>query len=143
MTDEEKQELPEPKPKPNKDSKKFAEAWLNHPIGYPRLAERMGVQTEMMIFRKFSALNSRMLLYMQAELALLEKRLQTAERRDNVDPIGRRSKYATNFFWLLKSTEDSPGTQLALIYQIQKKLQAYSISPSHLTFPHLLPLTSR
>ena len=136
MPDEEKQELPPPKPKPQKGDKEFVEAWTNHPIGYPRLSERMGVRTETMIFRKFSALNSRMLLYMQAELALLEKRLHAAERRDNVDPVGWRSKYATNFFWLLKSAEDSPGTQLALVQQIQKKLQAYSIySPPHLLHP--------
>jgi hypothetical protein len=95
----------------------------------------MGVRTETMIFRKFSALNSRMLLYMQAELASLEARLREVEQQDNVDPVGRRSQYATDFFWLSKSTEDSPGTQLALIYKIQKKLQAYSTSSP----PRLLP----
>jgi hypothetical protein len=128
MPDEEKQELP-PNPNPPKDDKEFVEAWTCHPIGHPRLSERMGVRTETMIFRKFSALNSRMLLYMQADLAILEKELRDVERDDNKSPEGQRSKYATNYLWLSRSKKDGNGKQLDLISKIKEKLKEYSTSP--------------
>jgi hypothetical protein len=136
MPDEEKQELPTSNPTPQKDDKDFVEAWTRHPIGHPRLSERMGVRTETMIFRKFSALNSRMLLYMQADLAMLERQLHKAEKDDHKSPEGQRSKYATNYFWLSRSKKDGDGKQLELIEDIKEKLKAYSTSPPP-TFPPL------
>jgi hypothetical protein len=129
MTDEEKQEVPKPAPKPAKDQG-YVQSWADHPIGYPRLSERMGAHNESMIFRKFSALNSRVLLYLQADLVQLENQLHAIERRDNKDNHGWRSKYATDFHWLQKSREDGCDHQLALIREIQGKLQTYSTLPS-------------
>lgn len=92
--------------KPEEMSKKknaFVEAWRTHPIGYPRLSERMGVSPETLIFRKFIALNARMLLYMQAELVMLENQLHHAEKQDNEDKEGNKWRYATNFRHLMQS----------------------------------------
>jgi hypothetical protein len=135
MPDEEKQELPTSNPNPPKEDKEFVEAWTRHPIGHPRLSERMGVRTETMIFRKFSALNSRMLLYMQADLAILEKELRDIERDDNKSPEGQRSKYATNYLWLSRSEQNGDGKQLKLISKIKEKLKDYSTSPPPTSTP--------
>ncbi|KAI8930810.1 hypothetical protein NX059_011833 [Plenodomus lindquistii] len=51
-------------------------------MGYPKLAARMLVRPETMILRKFSMLNIRTLLYMQAELASLEIKLDKLTRQD-------------------------------------------------------------
>jgi hypothetical protein len=82
------------------------EAWRTRPLGYPRLSERMGVKPETLIFRKFSALNARILLYMQAELIILEKQLQKQEERDISDEEGKRCRYASDYHYLLLSHKD-------------------------------------
>jgi hypothetical protein len=109
-----------------KQSTIFEEAWRSHPIGYPRLAERMGVKPETLIFRKFIALNARMLLYMQAELVVLEAQLQHAESKSNQDQHGKRHHYATSFRCLLQSFKDGDTAQLDLVLKIQAKMKAYS-----------------
>lgn len=55
--------------------KSMIEPWRKPPIGYPCLSEQMGIKPETLIFRKFVALNARILLYMEAELVDLEKLL--------------------------------------------------------------------
>ena len=95
-------------------------------MGYPSLSERMGVKPETLIFRKFVALNARMLLYMQAELVMLEKELQVREERDRDDTEGNRNQYATNYSCLLMSYKDGDTTQLELVNKIQEKLKDYS-----------------
>lgn len=102
------------------------EAWRTRPIGYPRLSERMGVKPETLIFRKFVALNARMLLYMQAELLELERALQKQEERDLNDTDGKRSRYASDFSYLLLSHKHGDTTQLELVRKIQGKLEVYS-----------------
>ncbi|EAT86546.2 hypothetical protein SNOG_05482 [Parastagonospora nodorum SN15] len=81
----------------------MVEAWRSTPLGYPRLSERMGLKPETLIFRKFVALNARILLYMQAELVDLERALQKQEERDLNDKDGKRSRYASDFSYLLLS----------------------------------------
>lgn len=116
------------KPKKAKKVRRPArtEAWRTRPVGYPSLSERMGVKPETLIFRKFVALNARMLLYMQAELVMLEKELQVREERDRDDTEGNRNQYATNYSCLLMSCKDGDTTQLELVNKIQEKLKDYS-----------------
>lgn len=45
-------------------------------LGYPKLAAQMKLQPETFMFRRFSFLNAQNLLYLQAELTILKKRLQ-------------------------------------------------------------------
>lgn len=103
-----------------------SEPWRNRPLGYPRLAERMGVKPETLIFRKFVALNARVLLYMQAELSMLEEQLQAQEEKDRTDAEGNRSRYASDFNYLLLSFKDGNTAQLDLVRTIQGKLEIYS-----------------
>jgi hypothetical protein len=104
------------------------EAWRTRPLGYPRLSERMGVKPETLIFRKFVALNARMLLYMQAELVDLEATLQYQEERDLNDVDGNRCRYAKDFTYLRLSHKDGDTKQLDLVREIQEKLHVYSMN---------------
>ena len=104
----------------------LVEAWRSTPLGYPRLAERMGLKPETLIFRKFVGLNARILLYMQAELVDLERALQKQEERDLNDKEGKRSRYASNYSYLLLSHKYGDTTQLELVRKIQVKLEIYS-----------------
>lgn len=107
----------------------FREAWKNFPIGYPRLAERIAVKPETGIFRRFDALNARNLLYLQAELCILEKALQEQEERDKKDKKGKRSEFATDFQCLLEAPLNEGRRQLDLIEKMRKKLKQYSELP--------------
>jgi hypothetical protein len=107
------------------------EAWRTRPLGYPRLSERMGVKPETLIFRKFVALNARMLLYMQAELVDLEATLQHQEDRDLNSADGNRRRYAKDFTYLRLSHKDGDTKQLDLVRAIQEKLHVYSMNKHH------------
>ncbi|KAH7064965.1 hypothetical protein B0J12DRAFT_20065 [Macrophomina phaseolina] len=98
------------------------------PPGYPVLARKMGEMPEVAIFRRFGALNAQNLLYMQAELVCLEKRLHKLQAKDAAAPEPRAS-YATNWFWLSNSEDQGEGDddeQWELVKIIREKLKEYS-----------------
>ena len=100
-------------------------------LGYPRIAGRMTLKPETAIFRTFSALNARNLLYMQADLCRLELSLLEQEKVDHASSAGNRHKFATNYGWLhLSALEKEGANQIDLVYEIQGKLQKYSESQS-------------
>jgi hypothetical protein len=115
------------KPIEQKKDTKLAQdqQWRTRPLGYPRLAERMGVVPTSLIFRQFSALNARMLLYMQAELVYLEGHLRRQEEKDISQTDSNPGRYATDYYHLMHSYEDGNTTQLDLIKKIQGKLEVY------------------
>jgi hypothetical protein len=123
--------------------KATTEAWRMRPIGYPRLSERMGVKPETLIFRKFVALNARVLLYMQAELLELERALQKQEEQDLNDTDGKRSRYASDFSYLLLSHKHGDTTQLELVRKIQGKLELYSKSSNWCWRQYLANMSTR
>lgn len=100
------------------------------PAEYPRLVRKMGEMPEVAIFRRFGTLNAQSLLYMQAELVCLEKKLHRLQSKDAAAP-GRRSRYAINWFWLSNSGDQGDGdddddAQLELVKEIRAKLKEYS-----------------
>jgi hypothetical protein len=97
-------------------------------VGYPKLAAQIEILPELSIFRRFGALNAQNLLYMQAELTYLEKKLREQQLSDNAHPLGKRSAYALNWFWLKESENTDAGEQLDLILEIRKILKEYSMS---------------
>jgi hypothetical protein len=101
-------------------------------IGYPKLAAQIEILPELAIFRRFGALNAQNLLYMQAELTYLEKKLRERQIVDNNDPSAKRSAYALNWFWLRESEGTDASEQLELIMQIRKTLKEYSMSKDSL-----------
>jgi hypothetical protein len=104
----------------------YSESWRNHPVGYPRLSERMGLKPETLIFRKFVALNARILLYMQAELASLETTLQQVERTDREDKDPNKQQYASDYTKLSQGDRHGDTYQLELIEKISLRLERYS-----------------
>jgi hypothetical protein len=73
---------------------------LSTVAGYPRLADQIGHQPQLGIYRKFPALNARDLLYMQAEIIDLEKELREAENEDSQISEQRRFKYSSDWWYL-------------------------------------------
>lgn len=74
--------------------------------GYPRIATRMSLLPETAIFRRFSALAARNLLYYQNELSELETELKELERADAASEIGKKKKYVRDAYSLMIATED-------------------------------------
>lgn len=97
-------------------------------VGYPRLAGKMEISPVLSIFRRFGALNARMLLYMQCELSTLEKDLKERETLDNASDEGKKKRYSKDAWWLMNACEDRDGDteQLNLILEIKSKLKEYS-----------------
>ncbi|KAF2119410.1 hypothetical protein BDV96DRAFT_610437 [Lophiotrema nucula] len=95
-------------------------------IGYPRLAGHMGAIPQTACFRRFGALNTRNLLYLQCELMFLEDKLKEAEKEDSLNDKGKKKRYAVNHLWLLRSDRDGDTTQLDLVREIRAKLKEYN-----------------
>jgi hypothetical protein len=96
--------------------------------GYPKLAGQIGLRPELSIFRRFGALNAENLLYLQAELVLLEKALDEQQHIDDASNNLRRSKYALNWYQLKNSERNGNTEQLELVYRIRETLKQYSKS---------------
>jgi hypothetical protein len=101
-----------------------------HVNGYPKLARYIGASPEVAIFRRFGALNAQNLLYLQAELVHLEKKLYELEERDSQSSEGMKSRYARDWFWLSRSENDGNDDQWQTVLAIRKKLVEYSKPPS-------------
>ncbi|KAF2832478.1 hypothetical protein CC86DRAFT_462761 [Ophiobolus disseminans] len=96
-------------------------------LGYPRMAGRMALKPQTAAFRRFSALNARMLLYMQADLCRLEVELMKEEKFDSDNPTEEKNRYATNYNWLrVSAANERPPRQLQLIKEIKEKLREYN-----------------
>ncbi|EUC43052.1 hypothetical protein COCMIDRAFT_101848 [Bipolaris oryzae ATCC 44560] len=95
-------------------------------VGYPKLAAKMEILPELSMFRRFGALNAQNLLYMQAELAYLERVLRERQKLDANDPSDKRSPYALNWFWLKDSEGTDAGEQQELVLRIRRVLKEYT-----------------
>lgn len=94
--------------------------------GYPKLAREIELRPEFAIFRRFGGLNAMNLLYLQAELALLEESLQEQQKADSESGHSRKTKYARSWYQLSSSEEDGDTKQLVLVYKIRETLKQYS-----------------
>jgi hypothetical protein len=95
-------------------------------LGYPKLAAQMELQPETSMFRRFGFLNAQNLLYLQAELTILEKRLRDRQRADSLDTTGSKSQYGLNWYWLEQSKDDGDTYQLDLVLKIRETIKEYS-----------------
>ncbi|KAF2488939.1 hypothetical protein BU16DRAFT_531983 [Lophium mytilinum] len=112
--------------------------------GYPKLAGQMGLLPEIAIFRRFSALNAQNLLYLQAELVWLEKKLRKVESEDNKDYS--KSRYALDWFWLSQSDQlgnNDASEQLSLVREISLKLKQYNDAVIQQSLIHSMPEPSK
>jgi hypothetical protein len=93
-------------------------------MGYTELASIMGKNPELAIFRRFSALNAKNLLYLQAELVNLEARLQ---RHAATTPDTEKARYESDWFSLSRSEKDGDDKQWQTFLEIRAKLKEYSM----------------
>jgi len=95
--------------------------------GYSRLAALMGKRRDLAIFRRFSALNAKNLLYMQGELIHLEAELKmiALENRKSTDPKKADFEYSISTLMGPHTSEDG-NEHWAKILEIREKLKEYS-----------------
>ncbi|KAH7401788.1 hypothetical protein DE146DRAFT_754398 [Phaeosphaeria sp. MPI-PUGE-AT-0046c] len=105
---------------------KSTDTFSDKVTGYPKLAAKFGAVPEAAMYRRFGALGAQDLLYYQAELEYLERRLQEQQQVDNNQQRGRGLSYALNWYWLKHSKPDGDGRQYDLVMQIRKVLKQYN-----------------
>jgi hypothetical protein len=95
---------------------------------YPRLSEFMGLWPEVAIFRRFGALNAQNLLFLQAELAHLERELKVIREREEKQEDAKGLLAQRSWFELSQATEDGEYCpQWTVIQDIRSKLSEYSM----------------
>lgn len=94
--------------------------------GYPKLAQRMGQIPETAIFRRFGPLSAQNLLYIQAELTHLERRLRKLELDSSKSEHDEPKKYALDWAWLALSQTDRTQEQWQIVLAIRRLLKEYS-----------------
>jgi hypothetical protein len=72
--------------------------------------------------------DARRILYLQAELSLMEKELRELEMSDNNSKGDNRSRYAMDYKSMLKEPPSEVRPQLELLEKIHQKLGQYSMS---------------
>jgi DNA-directed RNA polymerase subunit F len=95
--------------------------------GYSQLAAVIGKHHEYAIFRKFSVLNAKNLLYMQGELTHLEAELKmiAVENIHSKDP--QKADFEFSISSLIASHASEDGNEhWAKILEIREKLKEYS-----------------
>jgi hypothetical protein len=100
------------------------------PPGYPQVADFMGKYPTLAIVRRFRGLNARNLLYLQAELVLIENRLLELEKADAKNNATK--DYARDYRWLMRSAGRENSEQWKLIKEMREKLREYSERLPHL-----------
>ena len=105
--------------------------FANKVSGYPKLAGQIGIRPGLSIFRRFGSLNSENLLYLQAELVLLEQALEEQQQRDRKSTNLRTCNYSTNWYQLKRSACNGDVAQLNLVLEIRRVLKQYSKSHVH------------
>lgn len=98
--------------------------------GHAKVAAMMGAHPEVAIFRRFGAINAQNLLYLQAELIELERKLKKYAEEDANSKHPKRILYSRH--WLsLSGSIDNPehdSKQWEIMLTIKEKLKEYSKS---------------
>lgn len=95
---------------------------------YPRLSEFMSLWPEVAIFRRFSALNTQNLLFLQAEIAHLERELCTIRKKEEQRADVKGLMAQRSWFELSQASEDGEDCpQWTVIQELRSKLTEYSM----------------
>jgi hypothetical protein len=90
----------------------------------------MSLKPSTAILKRFSSLQARNLLYMQAELCRLENELLKLEQADSKSDEGHRKNYAADYEWLrlasLNFEQGKKQEQARLLGEIRRALREYS-----------------
>ncbi len=89
----------------------------------------MGAYPEVAIFHRFAFLNALNLLYLQAELHMLQRTLEAHAKADDASADENRRKYYRHWLALSESTSTRNGdpAQWNTMQTIKEKLKEYSM----------------
>lgn len=98
--------------------------------GYEKLAALLSSSPSLQLFRKFGALQAKNLLYLQAELSILERQLGAIMKQDQDEAnAGDQEKLAFLDSWLALKTSDqnlaADNTQYRKVVEIRDCLKKY------------------
>lgn len=94
--------------------------------GYPQLSQYMGLLPQLGIFRSFSALGAKNILYLHAELVALEEELRQAEERDHGSGDELRVNYRRCWQFLkLSNCSGESRPQFRIVIDIRAVLKEY------------------
>lgn len=100
--------------------------------GHAKVAALMGAYPEVAIFRRFAAMNAQNLLYLQAELIELERKLKMYATEDANSKHPKRILYSRHWLSLSGSINnpehDDCDKQWNIILTIRERLKEYSRS---------------
>ena len=96
-----------------------------HVKGHPMLAYFMGNAPLAAHVRRFAALSMRNILYLQADIQFLEKKLLLAENRDSRSGRGKESSYSLNWQDLKDSANSENKEQYELIRDLRVLMEQY------------------
>lgn len=94
--------------------------------GYPQLSQYMGLLPQLGIFRSFSALGAKNILYLHAELVALEEELRQAEEKDHGSGDELRANYSR--CWQFLKLSDCSGEarpQFRIVMDTRAVLKEY------------------
>lgn len=98
-----------------------------HVPGYPGFAHVIGQNPGYSIFRRFTTLDTKILLYLQAELMQLEHELSDMEVKNSEE--GDNPGFQQSVVYLMHAEEGSSGwKQWQLVHRILTKKKQYSLS---------------
>ncbi|KAI3338804.1 hypothetical protein F4824DRAFT_499177 [Ustulina deusta] len=95
------------------------------PIGYGAIADAMGADDDLLMFRRFASLNARNLLYLQAELSHLESRLLALDMTLNKFSKGLAG-WEVPRSWDKMTGSEEGKEHLELVNEIRRKLEQYN-----------------
>jgi hypothetical protein len=96
------------------------------PEGYPKLAALQGTYPQLGIYRRFSTLNARNLLYLQAELIILETNLNEFTKKDCVSEDRNARLHNMNWYRLNEREDGVVNSQWHTMLCVREKLKEYS-----------------
>ena len=94
--------------------------------GYPKLADFVGLEPQLAIFKRFGALNAENLFFMQAEIAGLEEELREIIANDLKSKDRKVKKSSSSWRMLQAARENSAQWQKRM--EIRERLRDYSES---------------
>ena len=95
---------------------------------YTRLAALIGTYPETAIFRRFTNMNAKALLYMQSELMHLEAELSHIELENKESGDHDKALFQVSLYDMKNSCGTSKDMQWRKVLEIREKLKTYSRS---------------
>lgn len=106
--------------------------------GYAELAEYIASDADLSMYKRFTSLSARNILYLQAEIQVLDDDLRRLDRLDHEDikkfdssgmDIIQAAKDWQTFDRKARAGDDRQAKKMALVKKIRRAIKEYRISP--------------